>query len=85
MAFYLLARKKSRSLSLPGKNPSMDFFRDCRIASQFCMRKAALPGLLLFGKEEKTTFPELVEGNISKPNPSPKTQAVTLSLTQGLS
>ena len=29
--------------------------------------KAALPGLLLFGKEEKT-FPELVEGNSLKTN-----------------
>ncbi|MBQ2355587.1 MAG: hypothetical protein II397_07190 [Treponema sp.] len=48
-------------------------------------RKAALPGLLLLGKDEKKNVPELVEGNISKPNPSPKTQAVTLSLTQGLS
>ncbi|MBQ4024094.1 MAG: hypothetical protein II611_01745, partial [Treponema sp.] len=30
-------------------------------------RKAALHGLLLFGKEEKT-FPELVEGNSPKTN-----------------
>ena len=67
MALYLLARKKIRFLSLPGKNPSVAFFRDCRIAAQFCMRKAALPGLLLFGKEEKT-FPELDEGNSPKTN-----------------
>jgi hypothetical protein len=39
------------------KNPSMDFLNDCRIAAQFCMRKAALRGSLLVGKKEKP-FPE---------------------------
>jgi hypothetical protein len=44
MALYWLASTSEKSLR--------GFFRDCRIATQFCMRKAALRGSLLVGKYE---------------------------------
>ena len=46
-------RKKARSGELPQKNPSMDFFVDCRIATQFCMLLSRHPWLDIVWQERK--------------------------------
>ncbi|MBQ1795929.1 MAG: hypothetical protein II110_09650, partial [Treponema sp.] len=55
-------KKQLRSLSLPKKNPSVDFSWDCRIAAQFCMLLTRPPWLNIFW-QETITLPEPVEGN----------------------
>ncbi len=45
MALYWLASTRQKSIH--------GFFRDCRSALHFCMRKAALRGSLLIGKYER--------------------------------
>ncbi len=52
-----MASKKYRSLSLLWKNPSLDFFWDCRIASQFCTLLSRHPWLFICW-QERNTFPE---------------------------
>ncbi|MBQ2207349.1 MAG: hypothetical protein II413_09085, partial [Treponema sp.] len=45
------------SLSLPKKNPSVDFSWDCRIAAQFCMLLTRPPWLNI-SWQETITLPE---------------------------
>ena len=46
-------QEKSKERGTAQKNPSMDFFGDCRITLQFCMLLSRLPGSILYGKKEK--------------------------------
>ena|GEM_PF-1912716 len=65
MRLLLFGKKQLRSLSLPKKNPSVDFSWDCRIAAQFCMLLTRPPWLDTVW-QKTITFPEPVEGNNPK-------------------
>ena len=59
VALYWLASTRQKSLR--------GFFRDCRIATHFCMRKAALRGSLLIGKYERKIHPWIFSGLQKRP------------------
>ncbi|MBQ1794733.1 MAG: hypothetical protein II110_03530, partial [Treponema sp.] len=62
---------------LPLKNPSVDFFRDCRIARQFCMLLSRPPWLNTGRQEseknpvipkQRTVIPGLDPGSVKEKN-----------------